>query len=62
LGHDGPVTPLKIELDTYSLDPQNLEMIVSLHDNMRKMKMTYVSNILPNLAAGQPVAQVVNDD
>jgi hypothetical protein len=45
-----------------SLDSQNLEMIVFLHENMKKVKMTYDCNILPNPAAGQPTYQVVNID
>jgi hypothetical protein len=45
-----------------SLDLQNLEMNVHLHENTRKRKMTYDSDILPNPASGQPVDQVVNID
>jgi hypothetical protein len=48
-----------------SLDPTNLEMIVFLHENMEKVKMTYDSTIIANpgnQAAGQPVDPVVNID
>ncbi len=127
LGLEGPITPLKIELDTYfkmpalpsskvdvlawwkvqepvlpllaeiarkylcipassapserlfsasgnvctklrsSLDPTNLEMIVYLHENGDKVKMTYDSNIIPAPAPGaaqpaQPQPEQVNLD
>ncbi len=120
LGLEGPVTPLKIELDTFfkmptlpkakmdvlawwkvqepvlpllaeiarkylcipassapserlfsasgnvctklrsSLDPTNLELIVYLHENGDKIKMTYDSTLIPNpaQAAGQPVVNI----
>ncbi len=44
-----------------SLDPTNLEMIVFLHENMEKVKMTYDSTIIAsrgNQAAGQPVVNI----
>jgi len=120
LGLDGPVTPLKVELETFfklpnlptsnvdilawwktqepvlpllgeiarkylcvtassasaerlfsasgnvvtklrsSLAPENLELIVYLHENMRKVKMTYDSELL-KAPAGQAPAQVQLD-
>ena len=121
LGLDGPVTPLKVELETFfklpnlptsnvdilawwktqepvlpllgeiarkylcvtassasaerlfsasgnvvtklrsSLAPENLELIVYLHENMRKVKMTYDSELLKAPAPGQAPAQVQLD-
>jgi len=35
------------------LSPENLELIVYLHENMRKVKMTYDSDLLKAPAPGQ---------
>jgi hypothetical protein len=40
-----------------SLSPENLELIVYLHENMRKVKMTYDSDLLKAPAPGQAPAQ-----
>ncbi len=47
-----------------SLDPTNREMIIYLHENMEKVRMTYDSTLIPtqaaNQAVGQPADPVVN--
>jgi len=48
-----------------SLDPTNLELLVYLHDNGDRVKMTYDSTLIPTnpaQAASQPVDQVFNID
>ncbi len=48
-----------------SLDPTNLELLVYLHENGDRIKMTYDSTLIPTnpaQAAAQPVDQVVNID
>jgi len=43
-----------------SLSPENLELIVYLHENMRKVKMTYDSDLLkvPGQAPAQAPVQL----
>jgi hypothetical protein len=45
-----------------SLDPQNLELLVYLHENTRKVKMSYDSTILQAPAQAPAQAEVVAVD
>jgi hypothetical protein len=48
-----------------SLDPTNLELLVYVHENGSKIKMTYDSTLIPTAPAqapAQPVDPVVNID
>jgi len=48
-----------------SLDPTNLELLVFVHENGSKVKMTYDSTLIPTnpgKAPAQPVDPVVNID
>jgi len=46
---------VETKLRSSSLDPQNLEMVVFLHENMRKVKMGYDRSIIPTPAQANEV-------